>query len=373
MNKSDPKKVTVYDVAKLAKVGQSTVTRALNEWKRSSIKPETRARVLAAAAELGYHPSPMAQQLASRKSRVVYLIQFESTDVIANPIGTPDINLSQNDMLSGASSVLEMIGYRVIPFHGPHSREAEAKLLGMFRAAHFEGALFPHTAQLEFAEQLAREGCLVVSGGQPSEELPNFVQIPPAYWKQDRSPLVMEVLRQGRTRLLFTFPVPEPSKTALTQQVDSGRIQFEYMDKGETPRAVYVKSVAEYTLSNSMDAVLTLDEFLGWEVYRELNKIGIDVPDRVTITGTADVRHIFKPLPILQLMYADKVLYLREMATKLVEMLAEQNRADFAPSRQLNQYAPVLQVLSPTEFVAAARAELRREHLLQQMESQVLG
>ena len=50
---------TLKDVAKLACVDVSTVSRALNN--TSYVHPDTKARVYAAAKELGYHPNIMAQ------------------------------------------------------------------------------------------------------------------------------------------------------------------------------------------------------------------------------------------------------------------------------------------------------------------------
>ena len=54
---------TLKDVAKLACVDVSTVSRALNN--TSYVHPDTKARVYAAAKELGYHPNVMAQALRS--------------------------------------------------------------------------------------------------------------------------------------------------------------------------------------------------------------------------------------------------------------------------------------------------------------------
>lgn len=52
---------TLKDVAKLANVDASTVSRALNN--TSYVHPDTKARIYAAAKELGYHPNTVAQAL----------------------------------------------------------------------------------------------------------------------------------------------------------------------------------------------------------------------------------------------------------------------------------------------------------------------
>ena len=52
---------TLKDVARMANVDVSTVSRALNN--TSYVHPDTKARVHAAAKELGYHPNVAARAL----------------------------------------------------------------------------------------------------------------------------------------------------------------------------------------------------------------------------------------------------------------------------------------------------------------------
>src|SRR5260370_15681516 len=60
----DPKIVTMRDIARLAGVSQSTVSRILNGTPVAiQISDKTRERVLAAAKEYGFRPNPMARAL----------------------------------------------------------------------------------------------------------------------------------------------------------------------------------------------------------------------------------------------------------------------------------------------------------------------
>jgi LacI family transcriptional regulator len=70
--------VTLADVAALAHVSPATVTRALNG--HPVVRPETRARVEAAAATLGYVPDLGARALATRSSRTIGLLIPSSRD-----------------------------------------------------------------------------------------------------------------------------------------------------------------------------------------------------------------------------------------------------------------------------------------------------
>ena len=64
--------VTIADVARAAAVSPSTVSYALSG--RRPISPETRARIEASIAELGYRPHAGARALASRHTKVLALV-----------------------------------------------------------------------------------------------------------------------------------------------------------------------------------------------------------------------------------------------------------------------------------------------------------
>ena len=66
--------VTAKDVARAAGVSQATVSYVINDNPNQRITPATRARVLAAVAELGYTPSAAARALRKGTSDVVLLL-----------------------------------------------------------------------------------------------------------------------------------------------------------------------------------------------------------------------------------------------------------------------------------------------------------
>ncbi|MFI1965076.1 LacI family DNA-binding transcriptional regulator [Streptomyces pathocidini] len=71
---------TIADVAKLAGVSRSAVSFALND--RPGLAQETRRRILAAAAELGWRPSRPAQALSRGKAGALGLVLARETDLI---------------------------------------------------------------------------------------------------------------------------------------------------------------------------------------------------------------------------------------------------------------------------------------------------
>ena len=68
------RRVTLADVALMASVSAATVSYVLNNKPGQSIPAETRQRVQAAAAELGYTRSGAARTLARGRSDIVLLL-----------------------------------------------------------------------------------------------------------------------------------------------------------------------------------------------------------------------------------------------------------------------------------------------------------
>ena len=72
-------RVTIKEVAKLAGVSPSTVTRVVQN--KSTISDETKKRVRAAMKELDYHPNLNARSLVSQSTQVIGLVLPDDSDV----------------------------------------------------------------------------------------------------------------------------------------------------------------------------------------------------------------------------------------------------------------------------------------------------
>ncbi|HXW44599.1 MAG TPA: LacI family DNA-binding transcriptional regulator [Streptosporangiaceae bacterium] len=93
--------VKLRDVARLAGVHPATASRALNPETRLLVSEETANRVLAAAAQLGYRPNPVARSLRTRRSHTVGVIIPDLTNPLFPPIvrGLED-RLAANDYVA---------------------------------------------------------------------------------------------------------------------------------------------------------------------------------------------------------------------------------------------------------------------------------
>jgi len=98
MNKnSEP---TIHDIARTLKISASTVSRALNDNPRISLK--TKEKIKAVADELGYRPNTLASNLRNKKSNTIGIV-------------VPLINRHFfSSVISGAEDVAYKAGYTVV-------------------------------------------------------------------------------------------------------------------------------------------------------------------------------------------------------------------------------------------------------------------
>lgn len=68
----EKKEITIYDIAKIADVSASTVSRVINDF--PNVKKSTRARVLKALAENHYVPNETARGLVTQSSRMIGIL-----------------------------------------------------------------------------------------------------------------------------------------------------------------------------------------------------------------------------------------------------------------------------------------------------------
>lgn len=113
----------IDDVARRAGVSKTSVSFAFNQ--PENLNAATRERILAAAAELGYRPSPIARRLTSRRTDQIGLVVPQSThDIFANPF--------LPELMRGIGDVCDEEGIAVVivpPVHGSIARAVDSALV----------------------------------------------------------------------------------------------------------------------------------------------------------------------------------------------------------------------------------------------------
>lgn len=119
--------VTIYDIAREAKVGIGTVSRVLNN--SPKVTSETRDRVISVAKRLNYQPHAFAQALARKRSNTLSAII---------PFFT---NYFFIEVLQGVQETLTSLGFDLI-IHGANNQEQlEEYLVRSMRKGRVDGTL----------------------------------------------------------------------------------------------------------------------------------------------------------------------------------------------------------------------------------------
>jgi len=122
-------RTTIVQVAAEAGVHPSTVSRVMNGHAGSTIREETRQRVLAAADRLGYRPSALARSLRLQRTLTLGML-------------VPDItNPFFSSIIKGAEDAARARGYNIILCNSEDEPEREATCLHALREHEVDGLL----------------------------------------------------------------------------------------------------------------------------------------------------------------------------------------------------------------------------------------
>lgn len=119
------KPITIKDVAKIAGVSISTVSRVINDSK--PVTNEVKQRVLDVIKETGYVPNPLARSLVTKKSQLIGVIVPEVTDTFSA------------DILNGIEEISKMYNYDILLANTYSEKELEIKSINLLRAKQVEG------------------------------------------------------------------------------------------------------------------------------------------------------------------------------------------------------------------------------------------
>ena len=124
---------TLRDVAKLANVDVSTVSRAINN--SGLVHPETKARIYAAAEELSYKPNILAQGLRQGKRHTLGVVM-------------PNLHLTIfAEVMQGIEQQAQKQGYETLICNSNGNPDTEEECLLRLRSGFIDGIIIASTGQ----------------------------------------------------------------------------------------------------------------------------------------------------------------------------------------------------------------------------------
>ncbi len=285
---------TIRDVASLANVSISTVSRVLNG--NYPVREETRARVLAAMRACNYSRSQVARSLATRKTGIIGVV------------GTEIINPYFAEMLHHIQQVAGEHDYDVL-FKSTETAAGEVKAMNLFIDRRVDGiVMIARQEETADCSHIARAAELVpvVLVGMPID-LPNVYSLYADEAKGVRQ-LAAELIRLGHRGFLFlggrehSFPAVQrlSGLRRAVAGVPHCRVEVEFSGYSfERSAEALSRRVKKEGLLEWCTAIVCVSDHVAMGGLSVLHEAGMEVPGQVSITGFDDVvcgRSVYPPL-----------------------------------------------------------------------------
>ncbi len=273
-------KITSIDVARLAGVSQSAVSRVFTPG--ASVAPKTAAKVRAAAKALGYRPNSLARAMITGKSRIIGLV-VAYLDNQFYPVAIEKL-----------SHALQNKGYHVLLFMASNTAGEMERLMEDLLAYQVDGII---TASVAISNDVTRRCAdagiplVMFNRGQPGSGLSSVTSANALGGRK-----VAHFLVAGGHRRIAHISGWQGASTGR----DRARGLFEGLaEAGLEPHAaidgLYDRATAAAAAHHMMqaatppDAIFVGNDHMAFAVIDALRAIGLRVPQDVSVVGYDDV------------------------------------------------------------------------------------
>lgn len=329
---------TIYDVANAAGVSPKTVSRVLNA--DAPVGRETRERVNAAMAELGYVPSNAARMMRSNRSGLVGLV----TGAISRnpdpnePHGLPDLYIVQGIQKAMAEAGKTLM---IADTGGDHAQVP--RLVRTFQQHRVEGLIYvaDHHMEVEFDSGITDCPVILVN----CFDRRGTTSVLPDDRTCQRT-LVEKIIQSGHERIGFvTLDSSIPAAIERTKgyrdalkaaslPFDPALVTMGYEMGAERDSAVLSASLDRIlSQPNSPTVICCGNDEMALRVYGLLRTKGIRLPEDISVAGFDNYRAIantlYPPLTTVELPYLDMG---RAAAKALLAMIGGQTLQSIRPT-----------------------------------------
>ena len=266
----------ITDVAKLAGVSLSTVSRAMNG--NPTVDPALAERVLAAATELGYSANPVARSLVLGRTQTVSVVIPD----LANP--------TFQAILRGLSRAAAADGYHVLISDTDEQVTEEAELAATTRRR-TDGVILcaPRLSQAELDALLPTVSPAVVINRPPQPGVPTVA----ADYGVAMSGLIDHLHGLGHRRIAFlSGVVVSASGAARVRAIAEACDRHPDLEVVDIPAGVDFDSGAaavDAVSASGATAVLAFNDLVAMGLLSAATTRGIRVPEDLSIAGFDDI------------------------------------------------------------------------------------
>lgn len=333
-------KVTLRDVARHAEVHTSTASRALNVETRGLVNEATAAKVLEAAAELGYRPNSLARGLKLNRTFTIGVVVPDLTNPLFPPI------------VRGLDDGLAAAGYTVVIGNTDNDADKETSVLDAMGHRRVDGLVLA-TARRDYPvlEELREARVPVVLVNRSAEG-----GLTSSVTGDDHAGIglaVRHLAQLGHRRIAHIGGARGVSTGLSRYEAFVSWMQSEGLDLDpdlvvfsdwfqEEPGAAAFRELVDRGVD--FTAVIAANDLIALGCYDVATELGIAIPDEVSVVGYNDTPFSDKFQPPLTTVHIPLYDMGRAAASLLLAELADPD------------VAPVSQKLPPTLSVRASSA-----------------
>jgi DNA-binding LacI/PurR family transcriptional regulator len=321
--------VTIKDIAKVAGVSHSTVSRALSG--HPGIPKETADRIIKIASDLGYVPSAVARGLKTKRSNAL--------GVIVNRIDDPFFS----EILQGIEDVLQDAGYSLFVAASDRDSRREKTIVQAMRERRVDGVIIC-TTQFgeEHRSQLERYGFPIVAiGNREGTDYQWLVYHDDFYGSVQITKYLIEL---GHKKIAYLGNSRAKRTTrgrldSFLNEMNAAGLQIlnEYIfhcpngkpEGGETGAKQCVE------LSDPPTAIVCFNDMMAIGVVKALREAGKHVPNDCSVVGFDDIPFAAYTYPALTTFKQPKYQLGYEAAQMMYTFLQSQPKANSTQGKKL--------------------------------------
>ena len=275
--------VTIYTVAREARVSMATVSRVVNG--NPNVKPETRQKVLDVIKQLNYRPNAVARGLASKKTTTVGVVIPNITDPYFA------------ELALGIDDVASMYKYNIILTNSDSDDEKILKVVRSLLAKQVDGLIFMgHDVSDDLRNEFESTNTpVVVAGSVVNDDALPSVRINYQAAAKEATELV---LKHGDQQVAYiTGPLRysingEDRLNGYKEALANNNVPFNESLVIETDgsyQAGYAK--AQEVIEKGLKATYVTDDSLAAGLLNGLTDAGISVPDDFELISSNDTNY----------------------------------------------------------------------------------
>jgi DNA-binding LacI/PurR family transcriptional regulator len=280
--------VTIKDVAKLAKVAPSTVSRVIANNPRISDK--TKERVKEAMEELGYHPNFIARSLASKSTQSIGLVMPSSADkVFQNPF-FPEV-------IRGISKGAHEKQYSLHMSTGETEEEIFEGLVQMVQGGRVDGVVLLYSRfDDKVVSYLRKRNFPFVVIGKPYKHIEEITHVDNDNYRASKE-ITEYLIGLGHDRIAFVggnlnFVVTVDRLLGYEKAIRNAGLPYrdEYVSHEEFLQEGGQEAITDLlSLDEPPTALVVADDLMALGVLGKLDEMGKVVPDDISVISFNNV------------------------------------------------------------------------------------